>query len=134
MKNLWRHYFQILLENKELSEVKKGEIVVTFRRWLIDNLRDTWELGAYLGESIEFKLQENSNLISWKLEKNIEVLCEVNVYNAITSSDVGPNHKKNWRGKVLAKIKIFYVANDEWSYSNLTKDNLLKRKCKGSPI
>jgi hypothetical protein len=30
-----------LCENKELSvaQVKKGEIVVTFRRWLIDNLR-----------------------------------------------------------------------------------------------
>jgi len=44
LETLFRDLYE-LCENKELSvaQVKKGEIVVTFRRWLIDNLRDTWE-------------------------------------------------------------------------------------------
>lgn len=53
------------------------------------------------------------------------------VYNALTSSDSGPYHKKIWKSKIPAKIKIFL-----WLLLNnavLTKDNLLRRKWVGSP-
>ena len=46
-------------------------------------------------------------------------------------NDSGPYHKKIWKGKVLAKIKIFL-----WLIMNnaiLTKDNLLKRRWVGDP-
>jgi hypothetical protein len=53
------------------------------------------------------------------------------VYNAMASNDSGPYHKKIWKGKIPAKIKIFL-----WLMMNnavLTKDNLLKRKWVGDP-
>lgn len=76
--------------------------MVTFRRCLINNLRDTWE--HISDKLLNFKLQEGSNLVSWKLEKNSRF--SVESVQCMTSSDVSPNHKKIWRGKVPAKIKI----------------------------
>jgi hypothetical protein len=49
----------------------------------------------------------------------------------MSANDSSPSHKKIWKGKVPAKIKIFL-----WLLMNnavLTKDNLLKRKWVGSP-
>lgn len=46
-------------------------------------------------------------------------------------NDSGPYHKKIWKGKIPAKIKIFL-----WLMMNnaiLTKDNLLKRKWTRDP-
>lgn len=46
-------------------------------------------------------------------------------------NDSGPYHRKIWKGKVLAKIKIFL-----WLIMNnaiLTTDNLLKRRWVGDP-
>lgn len=48
------------------------------------------------------------------------------VYNALSTNENGPYHKKIWQGKIPAKIKIFL-----WLVLNnavLTKDNLVKRK------
>lgn len=53
------------------------------------------------------------------------------IYNNLTSNESGLHHKKIWKGKILAKIKIFLwlILND----SILTKDNMLKRNRHGDP-
>ena len=79
------------------------------------------------------KIDFNSadDLVSWKFGP-LGRFSVKSVYNVLTISDSGPYHKKIWKGKVPAKIKIFL-----WLLMNnaiLTKDNLLRRKWVGSPI
>ena len=53
------------------------------------------------------------------------------MYITLTSDGNGLAHRKIWKGKIPAKIKIFM-----WLLENnaiLTKDNLIKRKWVGYP-
>jgi hypothetical protein len=53
------------------------------------------------------------------------------VYNALTSNDAGPSHKKIWKSKIPAKIQIFlWLVLDN---AILTKDNMIRRKWQGDP-
>lgn len=53
------------------------------------------------------------------------------LYNALTVTDSGLYHKKIWKGKIPAKIKIFLWLI--WNGAILTKDNMVKRKWQGDP-
>ena len=53
------------------------------------------------------------------------------VYSGLSKSETGIYHKRIWKGRIPAKIKIFL-----WLISNdaiLTKENLKKRKWQGDP-
>ena len=70
------------------------------------------------------------NVILWKFGNKSSFTVK-SVYNALSTNDVGPYHKKIWKGKIPAKIKIFL-----WLVMNnaiLTKDNLIRRKWAGNP-
>jgi hypothetical protein len=119
-----------LCECKEVTvnKVRSGEVQITFRRWLPDNLRTSWD--QIWCDVISFRLENELDRIVWSLEKNRRFSVK-SVYNSLTSLDEGSYHKLIWEGKVPAKIKIFM-----WLMINnaiLTKDNLLNRKWKGNP-
>lgn len=63
------------------------------------------------------------DVVFWKLEKSQKFSVK-SMYNAQTSSDAGIYHKRTWKAKVTAKIKIFMwlIANE----AILTEDNLIK--------
>jgi hypothetical protein len=54
------------------------------------------------------------------------------MYNALTTNESGPYHKKVWKAKIPEKIKIFlwFILNN----AILTKDNMVKRKWPGDPM
>ena len=70
------------------------------------------------------------NVILWKFGNKSSFTVK-SVYNALSTNDVGPYHKKIWKGKITSKIKIFLwlVVNN----AILTKDNLIRRKWAGNP-
>jgi len=119
-----------LCEQKEISvaDVKNGTISITFRRDLLIKLQNIWDM---IWSKVEtFQLSEAEDKIGWKIGKK-NMFTVKSVYNALTSSDVGLYHKKIWKGKIPAKIKIFL-----WLVLNnaiLIKDYLIKRKWTGSP-
>ena len=59
----------ILCEQKEASvaNVKNGKIQITFRRWLTDELQTCWD--KINSDVNTFQLQENEDVIIWRLEK-----------------------------------------------------------------
>jgi hypothetical protein len=120
----------ILCDQKDVNvaDVKCGRIHITFRRWLTDDLQTCWNL--IMTDVEEFQLQDVEDRIVWKLGKN-KMFSVKYMYNALTKSVSGPNHKRIWKGRVPPKIKIFM-----WLMSNdaiLTKGNMIRRKWSGSP-
>lgn len=72
-----------------------------------------------------FQLSSDPDIIGWKLGKTNRFSVK-SVYNGLTKSDSSLLHKRIWKGKIPAKIKIFL-----WLMTNdaiLTEDNLRKRK------
>jgi hypothetical protein len=51
-------------------------------------------------------LMLGNDMAKWKFGSN-GCFTVKSVYKALTISDAGPNHKKIWKAKILAKIKIF---------------------------
>lgn len=111
-----------------MADVKNCRIQITFRRWLTEELQSCWD--AIWADTIGFQLKEAEDVITWKLGKSKKFTVK-SLYNALTTNDAGPAHKKIWKGKVPPKIKIFMwlMAND----ALLTKDNMVRRKWSGNP-
>lgn len=61
---------------------------------------------------LSFTLKEGADRIVWSLQEN-KRFSVTSVYNAITSNDAGTYHKNIWKGKIPAKIKIFFIAHDK---------------------
>ena len=59
----------ILCDQKEVSaaDVKSGQIQITFRRWLTDDLQSCWDKVCSGVDS--FFLQEGEDVIIWKFER-----------------------------------------------------------------
>ena len=77
-----------------------------------------------------FKLNNTPDSVIWNLEKSGRFTVK-SVYDGLTRNESGVYHKRIWKGKISAKIKIFL-----WLMSFdavLTKDNLCKRKWQGDP-
>lgn len=112
-----------LRENKNLTvaQALSGEARL-FRRWLFQELRVQWEV---IWEDADNVPLENDDVVFWNLGKNRRFSVK-SVYDGLTKNDCGFFHKRIWKGKIPAKIKIFL-----WLMSCgaiLTKDNLHKRK------
>lgn len=102
---------------------------ISFTRWLMDDMLVTRQ--RILDDMYKIEFTSENDSVSWKFGPMGRFSVK-SVYNALTVNDSGPHHRKIWKGKVPAKIKIFL-----WLLMNnavLTKDNLLKRKWVGSPI
>jgi len=68
--------------------------------------------------------------VVWKLGKSNSFTVK-SIYNGLSKAESGIYHKRIWKGKIPAKIKIFL-----WLMTNnaiLTKDNLQKMKWQGDP-
>jgi len=93
-----------LCECKDVSveKIRSGEVHITFRRWLLIELRSRWE--EIWCDASSFILVNEPDKIIWTLEKNQKFSVK-SAYNALTSNDAGIYHKKIWKGKIPAKIK-----------------------------
>ena len=113
-----------ICENKNITVAcaLKGD-PIRFRRWLHTEIRNEWE--KFWKDASKFQLEEHENIVIWNLGKNNKFTVK-SVYNGLTKNDCGFYHKRIWRGKIRAKIKIFL-----WLLSCnalLTKDNLRNKK------
>lgn len=100
-----------------VDQVRNGDIVITFRRRLPRYLRLQWE--QIWSDVLAFHLGNDYDTVLWSLEKNNNFSVK-SMYNALTRSDARTCHKMLWKGKILAKIKLFMwlLMND----AILTKD------------
>jgi len=111
-----------------VSQVKFDPQSLTFSRWLVDEWRVNWE--KILLDVANVQLCEGADITTWKFGCHGNFTVKY-VYNALTVNDTGLYHKKVWKGKIPAKIKIFL-----WMILNnaiLTKDNMIKRNWQGDP-
>jgi len=71
------------------------------------------------------QLCEGDNIVTWRFGCHGYFTVK-SIYSTLTRNDIGPYHKKVWKGRISAKIKIilWLVLNN----AILTKDNMLKRK------
>lgn len=116
------------LGSNTVAQIILGEVKISFRRWLTEDVTTCWD--HIWNATISFQLQEDKDRIIWRFEKNKRFSVK-SLYNALTSNDDGQSFRIIWKGKAPYKIKIFM-----WLVANgaiLTKDNLLKRKWQGGP-
>jgi len=117
-----------LQKNISVDKVKQNHNVVTFNRWLVDKWRIDWS--KILHDVSMFCFSMRDDKVSWKFGKK-GVFSVKSLYNALTLNESGRYYKQVWKGKIPEKIKNFL-----WLALNnaiLTKDNMIKRKCKGDP-
>jgi len=110
-----------------VAQALNGEPIL-FRRWLCQELRVQWEV--IWEDANNFQLEDSADVVFWNLGKNGKFSVK-SVYDGLTKNDCGFFHKRIWKGKIPAKIKIFL-----WLMSCgaiLTKDNLRKRNWQGDP-
>lgn len=111
-----------------VAEVKEGRVLISFRRWLTEELLAC--RNKIMIDVDNFQLQNSEDQVFWKIGKN-KLFSVKSLYNALTVSDNGSAHRIIWKSKVPPKIKIFI-----WLMTNgaiLTKDNLIRRKWVGNP-
>lgn len=81
-----------LCENKLISVAQylRGENI-TFRRWLYDELRNTWEM--IVEDAAAFQPAREEDIITWDLKKNGKFSVK-SLYDNLTSSESGIYHKR----------------------------------------
>ncbi len=100
---------------------------VSFRRALIgDNRRYWYQLVAKV---CSFNLSKQSDSFKWRL-KGDGTFSVNSMYKAIMYQDIIPRKSLIWKLKIPLKIKIFLWYMQKGVM--LTKDNMAKRKWKGS--
>lgn len=101
---------------------------MTFTRWLVDEWKKEWD--SLMCSISQIHLNDEQDKVGWVFGSKNSFFVK-SIYNNLTSNESGLYHKKIWKGKILAKIKIFLwlILND----SILTKDNMLKRNRHGDP-
>jgi hypothetical protein len=109
-----------------IYQVKLDPQNVTFTRWLVGDLRNSW--GKILTDVENLHLVSSNDLVQWKFGTN-GLFSVKSVYKAMIASDNGSYHQNIWKGKIPAKIKIFL-----WLVMNnaiLTKNNMIRRNWSG---
>ena len=91
-----------------MHDFKTSPQLVTFSRWLVDGWRDDWL--KILDDVVRVDLGEGTNILSWKFGPKGRFSVK-SVYDALSDSECGTYHRKIWKSRVLAKIKIFFVVN-----------------------
>lgn len=95
----------------------------------MDGWKADWD--EIVADAAQYAFQEGDDIISWKFGPKGRFSVK-SVYDALSVTENGPYHKKIWKSKVPAKIKIFL-----WLVLNnaiLTKDNMIRRNWVGDPI
>jgi hypothetical protein len=82
-----------LCEQPDISlySVKMNSLVITFTRWLVDDLREHWN--NILRDVSNIILDTSDDVILWKFGNKGSFTVKY-VYNALSTNDVGPYHKK----------------------------------------
>jgi hypothetical protein len=99
---------------------------ITFRRWLHLELWLEWD--EIWRKATNFQLTDSQDDIFWTLGTKKRFTVK-SVYDGLTKNENELYHKRIWKGKIPAKIKIFL-----WLMSCnalLTKDNLMRRNWQG---
>jgi hypothetical protein len=87
-----------------LAKVKLNPASLTFSRWLIGDWKKQWD--SILFDMDNIHLIDNTDIVKWRLSPK-GLFTVKSMYNALTSNDSGPYHKKVWKGKIPVKIQIF---------------------------
>ena len=115
-------------QNIPVQQVKCDIQLVSFTRWLVNDLQHDWlKILSYLNL---INKSDCKDKVTWKFGKNGRFSVK-STYDAMTVNDSGLYNKRIWKSKVPSKIKIFL-----WLMLNnaiLTKDNMVKRKWQGDP-
>jgi hypothetical protein len=87
-----------LCENKEITVAHflKGS-AITFRRWLFDDLRTSWN--SILQDTINIQVVDRDDTVLWKIGKKGKFTVK-SVYDALTNSHTGIYHKRIWKGNI----------------------------------
>jgi hypothetical protein len=123
--DLFKFYEQ---PNVSIFQVHSNIESVSFTRWLTGNLLLDWN--KIVDDMNNINFITDNDVVLWRFGPQGRFSVR-SVYNAMIRNESGPYHKKIWKSKNPAKIKIFL-----WLMMNnaiLTKDNLLKRKWSGDP-
>jgi len=98
----------ILCDQKEINvaDVKGGDVQITFRRRLTEELQLCWD--GIMTDVDRYQLQDSEDLVVWQIGKTKKFSVK-SLYNALTQTDAGSDHRRIWKGRVPPKIKI-YVA------------------------
>lgn len=91
-----------------VAQVKAGEVIFQFRRWLYDDLATCWNQIWY--DVLNFSLSNEPDKISWIFEKSGRFSVK-SVYNGLTKNDSGLYHKKIWKRQNTSQNQVFYVAS-----------------------
>jgi hypothetical protein len=121
--------YEISEEQKCTMEYMKAKNWrLSFRRWLHEELQ--CQLRRLYDTVYRYGLNADRDRVVWDWEKSGKFSVK-STYKQLCSHECGPSFKNLWKAKIPLKIRIFM-----WLvFQNviLTKDNLVKRKWKGSP-
>jgi len=82
----------------------KGEIQITVCRWLVDDLKDSWD--KIVHDALLFPLSDGQDKIGWKLGSKGRFSVK-STYNALTTTEGGPAFRHIRKGKIPPKLKFF---------------------------
>jgi hypothetical protein len=102
---------------------------LSFRRWLHEDLQ--CQLRRLFDIVCRYDVNSEKDRARWDWEKSGSFSVK-STYKHLCDHEFGPSFKKFWKAKIPLKIKVFL-----WLVSQnaiLTRDNLVKRKWKGSTM
>ena len=94
-------------QNISVQQVKCDIQLVSFTRWLVNDLQDDWLKN--LSDLNLINKSDGKDKVTWKFGKNGRFSVK-STYDAMTVNDSGLYNKRIWKSKVPTKIKIFFVA------------------------
>jgi hypothetical protein len=118
-------YYIVRKKNVSVAQVlSTTSLNISFRRALVGDNWDKWL--SLVGSIIMVHLNDHMDSFIWTTNKKFLVK---NMYNDLVLKSGTPGNCWTWKAKISLKIKIFlwYLKNEVV----LTKDNLVKRQCKG---
>jgi len=129
LKNQYPALYNIVRKKSVLvsSVLSSIPLNVFFRRSLVANNLLSWH--QLVARVMDIQLQDQSDSFVWSLQQN-GLFSVRSMYRAITITNIIPHNHIIWKLKLPLKIKIFmwYLIKGV----TLTKDNLARRRWKGS--
>jgi hypothetical protein len=128
LKDRFPNLFEICFDQKcSVATICHRKWRLHFRRWLSEELQN--QLRDLHNMLFKYKCDEHADKAIWKWEKSGKFSVK-SLYKHTFGNGDGEENKQLWNAKLPLKIKIFMWLTLQDSI--LTKDNLLKRKWKGS--
>ena len=129
LKNQYSALYNIVRKKSALvsSVLSLIPLNVSFPRSLVANNLLSWH--QLVARVMDIQLQDQTDSFVWSLQQN-GLFSVRSMYRAITTTNIIPHNHIIWKLKLPLKIKIFmwYLIKGV----TLTKDNLARRRWKGS--